>query len=350
MGKMVKKDSLLNKKNAGADIYASPKLISELFAQKLISEDARNYSFQFLVSSKDWGLWVGRFFLIFGMAFILWALLILKEIEMSRLTKLGSIQLVLLACLGVSCFCYSRKFLNNILILASAVLVGIFLMTFADLYHTESNSYSLFMVWMILILPWTLVCNFPSLWALWLVIVNVFCILYWKQALFMMFRGENFTGIYPYLALFNSIFLALREYGVRKGITWLEPLWTREVLTVSVLVYIMMTLVAFIVVISPETLKIFDVVGAAIAAILGGVIYAVYRFKLPDFITSLTAIFLGCIIICIAMFKILVLTFSVSVVVIYLIEGIITVTVFSIACIAGVKLCAVTNQWEDNNV
>lgn len=291
MKKMLKKDSRSSKSNGMSSIPANPKLISELFTRSLISEEARNDSLKFLIASKDWGLWVGRFFLLFGIAFILCAFLILNLVEeVPHLTKLISIQIALLACLGVSFACYSKQFLNNILILASSLLVGIFLLTFAIVYKTESHSYSLFMMWMILILPWTLVSNFASLWALWLVVANIFCFLYWKQVLFPLLKEESFTGIYPYLALINAIFLAFREYGVKRGMEWLQSLWTREVLTISILVYIMISLSFFTVAVSAETLQRLDVIGVAINVILAAIIYVIYRFKIPDFITSISVV------------------------------------------------------------
>jgi uncharacterized membrane protein len=327
-------------------IPANRRLIEELSSHQMIDDETREYALELLYPAKNWGLWTSRLLLILGVALILSGIVYFFAFNWAKITpamKLGSIQLTILVCLGIAYFYNLQQLSGKILLLSAAVLVGVFLAVFGQIYQTGADAYQLFMLWAVLILPWVAIAEFAALWLVWLVICNIFLILYWDQAVFPEHATEML--IISYLALFNGLFLGLREYFFTKIVPWLEGQWTRVVLVVPILGYLMIPTMMFIIEPGRASFSIFF--GTLLAAITHIVFYLLYRYQLPDMWGLATTILSACIILESVIFKGITEVFDDDNAFAYLLMGGITLGIFTFAI---VKLRFIAKEMESHHV
>lgn len=313
-------------------IPANRRLLEELSSHKLITHDARDFALQLLYPHKNWGLWVSRLLMVVGVSLILAGIIYFFAFNWSEIppmAKLASIQLSILGCLIAVYGCGLEHLNGKILLLSASVLVGVFLAVFGQIYQTGADAYSLFMMWSLLIVSWVIISEFAALWAVWLVITNIFLTLYWAQAAL---PGRDMEMmITSILAAFNLTFLGLREYFVQRGKEWLSGRWTRVVLILPILVCLLIPTMIFIVEPSRATSSI--VVGAVFGLIAHAGLFRAYRHKLPD-MWPLCAVFLsGCIILESAGFKLLSEIFNDADAALFLLAGIMTIGLFTLAIV-----------------
>lgn len=327
-------------------IAANRRLIEELSAHQIIDDETREYGLELLYPAKNWGLWVSRLLLVLGVALILSGIIYFFAFNWAKITptmKLGSIQTAILACLAVSYFYGLQRLSGKILLLSAAVLVGVFLAVFGQIYQTGADAYNLFMMWALLILAWVIISEFAALWIVWLVICNIFLVLYWNQAAFPAHDTEMM--IFSYLALFNGVFLGLREYFSTKAVHWLAEQWTRVVLVVPILGYVLIP--TLILIITPGHATFAIVFGALLAAVTHIAFYILYRYKLPDMWGLATTILSACIILESAIFKGITEVFDDDNAFAYLLMGCITLGIFTLAII---KLRVIAKEMEEKHV
>lgn len=328
-------------------IAANRRLVEELSAHQIINDETREYALELLYPAKNWGLWVSRLLLVLGVALILSGIIYFFAFNWAKITpamKLGSIQTAIFACLAVSYFYGLQRLSGKILLLSAAVLVGVFLAVFGQIYQTGADAYNLFMMWALLILAWVMISEFAALWIVWLVICNIFLVLYWNQAAFPAHDTEMM--IFSYLALFNGVFLGLREYFSTKAVHWLAEQWTRVVLVVPILGYVFIPTLMFIIDYdehAPPAVAF----GTLLAAVTHAVFYILYRYKLPDMWGLATTILSACIILESAIFKGITEVFDDGDAFAYLLMGCITLGIFTLAII---KLRVIAKEMEEKHV
>lgn len=316
-------------------IPANRRLLDELSSKGLISSDARNYALSLLHPALNWGLWASRALLAVGVSLILSGVIYFFAFNWTKITpevKLGSIQLVMLACLGAAYYYGLGSSLAKVLALVASVLVGVFWAVFGQIYQTGADAYNLFMMWTLLVLPWVILFRFAPLWLVWLVISNVFLGLYWEQAALPSSEAEML--IVSCLAVFNGVFLALRELLVRKGNVWLRGQWTRVALAVPILVLVLIPTIILIV--EPSGANYSITIGAALSAIVHVAFYVCYRYAMPDMWTLSSTVLSACVIVETAVFKVLLEIFHLEesvLFLLFLLMGFITLGVFSFAII-----------------
>ncbi|MCA0433251.1 MAG: DUF2157 domain-containing protein [Proteobacteria bacterium] len=327
-------------------IPADRRMIDGLLSQGLISPEARNHALGLLYPARNWGLWASRMLLALGVSLILSGIVYFFAFNWARIApgiKLGSIQLAMFACLALAFFFGLTRFSGKIAVLSGAVLTGVFLAVFGQIYQTGADAYSLFMVWALLILPWVILAEFAALWLVWLVICNVFLMLYWDQAV-LPERADEML-IFSGLALFSAVFLGLREYVAGRGAQWLQGRWTRAVLVVSILGLLLIPAITFIMESNRDNSAL--LLGAALAVIFHVGFYLIYRFRLPDIWALAVTAFSGCIIVEAAIFKVLTELLSDGDVFPFLLIGLITLGLFA-AVIA--RLRAILREMEAGHV
>jgi len=125
--------------------------------------------------------------------------------SLHKFVKIGLIEglLVIIALLIV----FTRLHLTakNILLTAIAVLMGVLMAVFGQVYQTGANAYDLFLSWTLAITLWVLIANFAPLWLLYIILINGTLILYAEQV------AKDWPGTLIFLLLFllNSACLAL---------------------------------------------------------------------------------------------------------------------------------------------
>lgn len=316
-------------------IPANRRLLDELSSKGLISPDARNYALSLLHPAQNWGLWASRALLALGVSLILSGVVYFFAFNWTKITpevKLGSIQLVMLACLGAAYYYGFESLLAKVLALAASVLVGVFWAVFGQIYQTGADAYNLFMMWTLLVLPWVILFRFAALWLVWLAIANVFLLLYWEQAALPASEAEML--IVSYLAVFNGVFLALREFLARKGSVWLRGQWTRVALVVPILVFVLIPTI--ILISEPSGASYSIIIGAALSALAHVAFYFIYCYKMPDMWALSSTVLSGCVIVETVVFKVMLEIFQhdeAVLVLLFYLMGFITLGVFSFAII-----------------
>lgn len=268
-------------------IPAHRRIVEELYAHHFISNTAKEYALETLYPHKNWGLWAARLLLTIGSSLILSGIVYFFAFNWYKLTpfiKFTTIEIGIIACLLASYFYGLQKLGGRMFLLSASVLVGVFLAVFGQIYQTGADAYQLFATWALLIAVWVIISQHLALWALWVVIINIFTVLYWQQVIHSL-RGVDYL-IFSYLTLLNGCFLIGKEYFTQQGIAWLKPRWPRFLLVISLLACGATPMLIWIFNSHQENHAL------ALSALLGVITHliflAIYRYKLPD--TSVLAI------------------------------------------------------------
>ena len=154
--------------------------------------------------------------------------------ELGRFAKLGVAAATQLACVVAAAVLGRATLAGKVAITAAAVLVGLFLAVFGQIYQTGADAYELFVGWTALIVPYVLAAEFTALWVLWYLLVEVAVMLAWEQVLLP--AGIPMEVPFTLLATAGAALLTLREHFARRGVPWLQETWARHVGLVAVLV------------------------------------------------------------------------------------------------------------------
>ena len=165
-------------------IPANRRLVEELYSNGKITCKAKEYALNLLYPHNQWGLWIWRLLLTIGVALVLSGIIYFFAFNWAKLIpaiKLFSIQFGIIGCL-IGAYLYSLKRVSGqVLLLSASVLVCVFMAVFGQVYQTGADAYQLFMVWSLLTLGWTIISCFSVQWFFWLLITNIFLVLWWEQ-------------------------------------------------------------------------------------------------------------------------------------------------------------------------
>lgn len=290
------------KNNNITDIHAVPAnraLIDDLFENDLITRDAHLAALAAIHPHKSWALWIDRLLLAFGAALVLSGIIYFFAFNWAVIppvAKLSAIQAGLVFCMAGAAWQGLDTITGKSMLTAASVLVGVFMAVFGQIYQTGADAYQLFMMWSLLILPWTLLCGFAAQWMLWLAVTNTFISLWWTQAALPTWEYRDL--IFAITGVFNLAALAGRELFARRAAhnpdAWAPPRWSRVLLTATVLGAFIPPMCAFM----------FDgfgeSTGTVISALTGFAVLAglhtLYRFYITDLWALAVAVLAGCIV------------------------------------------------------
>ena len=214
---------------------ATPRLINRLHAAGVLGSEGRQAALKLVNGPVVWWSWIETALLFLGLALTLSGVVCFFAWNWSNLPgliKLGIVQTGIVTC----CVLAWQKKLDTLqgkaAITGAAVLVGVCLAVFGQIYQTGADAYQLFVGWALLILPWVLMCRLAGLWILWLAIVNLGVALFWEQTID--FRGLDSLWLPVILGLLNGTAAAIREVLVARGCSWL-PVWFRRILVMVAL-------------------------------------------------------------------------------------------------------------------
>ena len=105
--------------------------------------------------------------------------------------------------MGVVLFTKVSQSVKNILLTATAVLVGVLFAVFGQIYQTGANAYDWFLGWTAAITLWVLISKYAPMWLLYLILLNTTLILYAEQVAF------DWSGILIFTLLCGLNLLAL---------------------------------------------------------------------------------------------------------------------------------------------
>jgi uncharacterized membrane protein len=160
-------------------------------------------------------------------------------------------------------------------LLTASLFVGALLALVGQTYQTGADTFELFLVWALAILPWALCSRLPALWVFWLVLANLAVILYFQafQGLFGILFGPE-RQLWLLFGL-NTLALIVWECLALR-MTWLRERWALRVVATAGAVCV-------------TTLAVIDIFdqGKLTAAVpvwlmWTGAAYAIYRRRIKD--------------------------------------------------------------------
>ena len=291
--------------HALARIPADRGLVEALYAGGRISKEARHYALALLYPPYQWGLWTARLLLALGTALVLAGIIYFSAFNWAKIPpalKLAGIEAALIGCLAMACRASLKNLHGQLWLLAASVLVGVFLAVFGQIYQTGADAWQLFALWAVLTLGWAAIAAFAAQWLLSLLLVNMALWLWWDQAALASEAMEAL--IFVWLTLLNGAALGLREYFA-VGRAWLAARWTRWLLTITVLLFMLISALAWI----------FEAEDASLSVTLSGALgvsghialYYLYRHRLADFWSLAASVLSACIVLDFVVIKILVI-------------------------------------------
>lgn len=163
------------------DHYTNEKVIQQLYQHNFIQQQARYYALDLLYGYLPWGkrisailFWIGLIFLSTGFGGILF----LQWNQLSTYHQLLLLEIALLGCI-VGAFVYLPHRKWYLAFISGATLfTGIFLLLFQHAYQGEMAYSTIFFLWCILILPWTIISHSTALWINWSILFTI-GLLFW---------------------------------------------------------------------------------------------------------------------------------------------------------------------------
>jgi uncharacterized membrane protein len=152
---------------------------------------------------------------------------------MGRFAKFGLVEIFIIASLALSWRLNFNRVTGQALLLFATLLVGALLALVGQTYQTGADTYELFTVWAMAVLPWVAVSCFAPLWLFWLGLINMAATLYY----------QTFGGLFGWLfdsgqilwAVFilNTAALCIWEIAAYLGVSWLRERWSVRILAVA---------------------------------------------------------------------------------------------------------------------
>ena len=155
--------------------------------------------------------------------------------ELGRLAKLGLAEILLVAALALVWRLGVDRIAGKAALLGAALFTGALFALIGQTYQTGADTFELFAVWAIAVLPWALVSRFPALWLFWLLLVNLAALLYMgtmRRPLWFFVGWGAEQQLWLLFAL-NSVALVVWEGLAVSGIQWLRERWSVRILATA---------------------------------------------------------------------------------------------------------------------
>ena len=184
----------------------------------------------------DWRRFLSRLTLWLGTVFCAAAVIFFFAYNwqaMGRYAKFGLAEGLIIAAVFLAWRLGLERAGGKAALLAAALLVGALLALVGQTYQTGADTYELFAVWALAILPWVAVSCFGALWLLWIGLINLAALAYFQA--FGIWFGLVFGPEKQLWLLFalNTTALCVWEFAARRGVPWLREIWPVRILAVA---------------------------------------------------------------------------------------------------------------------
>ncbi|MBF0198977.1 MAG: DUF2157 domain-containing protein [Planctomycetes bacterium] len=175
----------------------------------------------------NWPLKAGKLSLFFGTSLMLTGILFFfawnwQNLEpWHKLTLLGSG--ITLSWLG-SELKGIHSLLGKVLLLSAAILVGVFMAVFGQIYQTGADPWQLFIGWAVLITPWVCISHNQELWLVWAIIAETGIVL-WANTTLESSPWHNWEAISLIIALLPSMLMVLSDDEIFHRFNLKKPNW-----------------------------------------------------------------------------------------------------------------------------
>lgn len=166
-------------------------------------------------SKRTWLMFFDKALLIIGTVALVLSLVFFIAYNWQNIGKMGKFALVegalvitiaLYVALSFRQLRQRFQLIRQLLLLIASIITGSLLALFGQVYQTGADTWQLFFGWALLITPWVMIARFPTLWLLWLGLINACLLLYLDVANLQLInhRLQNVSQV-AILALFNFI-------------------------------------------------------------------------------------------------------------------------------------------------
>lgn len=105
-----------------------------------------------------------------------------------RFGKLGIVASLIIVAAGVAIGYSKNSAIYKVSLMSMAVLTGVILALWGQIYQTGADSYQLFMMWAILVTPIIVIAKSPFTWALWVILLNLAIVFHSGQIMRLWFN------------------------------------------------------------------------------------------------------------------------------------------------------------------
>ncbi|SFG76930.1 DUF2157 domain-containing protein [Pontibacter chinhatensis] len=194
---------------------------------------------------RDWATFARLFLLGTGASFTLAGIVFFfayNWADMHKFVKLGMLQFLLLATTFAALVPRFSKTIRNVLLTASAVLVGVLFSVYGQIYQTGANAFDFFWGWTYCVVLWVLVANFQPLWFIFLVLLNTTFILYTQQ----MATHWGFALVMDALFILNAAAVVVWEVLAAKGRVRVQHRWFPRIIGLAAVTAITISMISLL--------------------------------------------------------------------------------------------------------
>lgn len=178
-------------------IFARNSSLSQKATQQSLEQEVYQHK-------KNWDDFFRFSLLILGLGFLCLGIIFFFAYnwqDLHKFVKMGIIQGLLLVAVSLILFLKTSETIKNIILTATAMLVGVLFAVFGQVYQTGANAYDFFLAWTVFIAIWTIISKFPPLWILFIALINTTFLLYFQQV------TSDWSWIFAFsvLTILNSI-------------------------------------------------------------------------------------------------------------------------------------------------
>lgn len=135
-------------------------------------------------NKEDWKMFCKRALLTLGVSLTLAGIIFFFAYNWAELHKFVKLGLIEALIIGTTLCSFSKKInplSRQFVLTAAAVLVGIFFAVYGQIYQTGANAYDFFLAWTLFITLWVILANFPPLWLIYILLINLTFYFYAEQ-------------------------------------------------------------------------------------------------------------------------------------------------------------------------
>lgn len=250
-----------------------------------LTPPARAAAIRWIRTRLEWATWIDRLLLVSGSGLVLAGILYFFAFNwaaMPAFAKFGLIEIALAGAVVGTVRAGLDRPLGRVLMMSSAVLVGVLLAVFGQVYQTGADAWQLFGGWAALIAGWVAVGRSQPLAALWVLLLDLTLVQWLSTQHFPWFVRETVMG--TSLGVLNAALLGLAEWGAYDGVEWLQGRRWRRALWASVLLSLTCPAFWYVVDLRSHVSQLAGVLAWGGALVAG---YVHYAYRSPD-VTSLS--------------------------------------------------------------
>lgn len=179
--------------------------------------------------SKSWKKFLNLLFISLGVGFTVSGIIFFfayNWTDLHKFAKMGLIEGLIILTTSAVLFTKLNLNVKNIILTGTAILVGVLIAVFGQIYQTGANAYDFFLGWTLFISLWVVISNFPPLWLVFLALVNTTFVLYSQQV--ASYWSEVF--IFSILFVFNSLVLVFTHLLLRFRQDIKVPSWFTSII------------------------------------------------------------------------------------------------------------------------